>query len=717
MELLGVMYKEMDAVATTPIELDVLFPGVLVEKLEAHDGAKLRDLGERTRSGMAWSAKDFGIEDSRAASVTSTWGQLGRLFDEIVLRQRDADDDLVNEKGPDVLALSQREEEQLNYERERKEVKARLGHFGLCADSRGLSDMDRLYILAKNMYGTFRGVVLAIVTSSVAQTVSLLGIVGNLTAIWIESEAVPNSDLAVWVNWFQYALTVGFFLEATCYVIAVPTLFKYRSVFFDVVVCYTSFLVDTVRILFNTYSPATILLALRLFKFYRVFARIRRYPSARAARVMVDNLGKSFITLFWISVFLFSVLYCGTIVLRSNFKQILAEEGHDELVGVMIREYFGSFQETLVTLLLAFLQSFDHATRICRPLFDSQYVGIAWFWLGYMYVLTTVTGSLITSVFVEQMVSAAKDSDAKTERDMFLAQGVTYDTIRVGFQLCDTGNAGYIGIRELEIGAEQHHCVRELIKFTTYNANLQEHRSKLLSLFRDMDHRGQGVLTFSEFAYGLLSTLRTRESIDGMLFDQATRELIRQNASTISQLKEAKNTLRQALEGVGLLNRHMMNSSFSAGSKLHLVVDKLGGLKEKVDAISGGAIDTKKTGGSLLNTANVQESKNISKLMVDMKKSMDNAADTIKEMSRREKEIAMRPLSGSTTEGAAMGPAAERIAAGSTIERGAIGPTTERIEASSETIEVVSAERPKPKPVATIRESWMDAVVGRSVQR
>merc|ERR1712137_293867 len=116
---------------------------------------------------------------------------------------------------------------------------------------------------------------------------------------------------------------------------------------------------------------------------------------------------------------------------------------------------------------------------------------------------------------------------------------------------------------------------------------------------------------------------------------------MRQNASTVAQLKEATLALKHSNESVGLLNRHMVNQKYSLGSKLHLLLAKLGGMKDKVDALcpkqdaheaKHDAPDLREA--SLYNVSNLAEARNIKTLMGEMRKSMDNANDTIHELSK-----------------------------------------------------------------------------------
>eukprot|EP00928_Gymnodinium_smaydae_P025015 TRINITY_DN20067_c0_g3_i1.p1 TRINITY_DN20067_c0_g3~~TRINITY_DN20067_c0_g3_i1.p1 ORF type:complete len:999 (-),score=133.48 TRINITY_DN20067_c0_g3_i1:305-3301(-) len=530
------------------------------------------------------------------------------------------------------------------YELEKREVQLRMETYGLVEGAHVEYDQQAVKLALIEMKGTWRGCLLRWISDNkFVQYFSLLCIIINMGVMWLEVDAGAESNVSAWAEVTQYGLTVLFFIEAAINCIAIPQVWRHKEVFYDSLVCFAAFVVETVARIIGAESSGSSswLLLARVIRFYRFFRLIKNYQAARTVRVLLAGFNGALLNLIWITLFLLLIFYCGAILFRTMMKNGSSSE-HEVVVHIS-NEYFPSVPTTMMTLLETFMEGFDHSELISRKLLQTEGFQITGcLWLAYQLMMKLVVVNLVAGLFIEQLTRSAATSDEKAAKESLLLNSVNYQNLLRTFAMIDRHDEGCITCPDFEHAVQSNRDVQAITKLSE-----STDVDQIKSFFHSMDHRGEGSLSFAEYAYGVLGHRCGATSLDKMLFDHASKTLIRQSSKTVESLKDASVMMSHSSSSVAEIGAFMRQQKHSHTGKLQHIQDRLSRIQHKFGDIcialnveSQQQTSAKKPVTSptpavgfgrtnLVNVANVREAKDIQDLMRSLKSTMEKAASHV----------------------------------------------------------------------------------------
>lgn len=542
-----------------------------------------------------------------------------------LVQQRPQESSIYNNKEPPVLDHIEQASREQDFQREKDDVKLQMEQFGLTEACLKDTAEDAVSKAIAQGRQTCKGRILIVITSRYFQLASLVCIILNLIVMWLEVDAGKDSpDQARWSS-LQYALTCCFMVEAMLNIIAFPEICQFKEMLFDCAVVIFAFFFETLSFLFpEKTTNSTWLLMLRVVRLFRFVRMIRNRGGARTVRVLMAALMGSVLNLFWISLFLMMIFYCGAIIFRSLLREI----NNPDAVIELRNEYFLTVPATMLTLIETFLDSFDYSTKITRPLLSyDDSVTTAYVWIGYHLIVRLVVVNIIAGLCIEQLTRSAAMSDERSAKETFAANDVTFNRIARVFDIIDTRGEGRITHNDFKRAWSKDEDVERLLQITKAPFN-GDH----LTFFHFIDVQGVGELTFSDFAFGVIAHRCGSTSIDKMIFDHASKSLIRQSADTKKRLSIAQKTVEESSNKVNDIDKQVRRLKAQYSGQSYTIEHRVEGFKDNIRAIREGlgigsfaVTDAKQRG--LSSPCDVREARNIQNLMKDLKVEIAKASD------------------------------------------------------------------------------------------
>jgi len=661
---------------TAKVEVEILIPEFICAELEKYGKKKYHEVIAKSKADVHWSIPKAEFaepavtindepEKERALKGVGISQQINALIREIYaaqLRRVDptggASDLPTGTIDEQVNDLKEREKSQrrTQYTLDKKDVEAKMKTYGLTEDATKDLDQDAIRQALEILRETqlWRYYLLKMIRSKPIQVSSFICICMNMMVMWVEVDLEASHTFAENAGHIQYFFTVLFLIEASINLIALPQVWRYKEVFVDAMVCYLAFFLETLARVpgpFQGSSGGNFLLLLRMVRFYRFFRMIKGYQGARTVRVIIAGFSGAMLNLVWILTFLFIIFYCGGILFRSLLKaaepspeaieacaamssalscvnsvskiDCVWRKGEclDELTYIKT-EYFASVQTTMLSLLDTYMEGFDHTSVIARPLMGASglFQAVGFMWTFYNLMMKIIVANIIAGLFIEQLKKDAGRADEKQQKESLLSQKVNFKTIEDAFMKCDLNNEKLITLADFQDGLKAHRQVQELCQIEP-DSSLYDTAQ---TFFYEMDHRGEGSLTFSEFAYGVLGRRCGSQSLDKMLFDNASKNLIKQSCNTVSTLKDSTSVVMHSSSNVHHMSEFLYQQRLSQTANLsnlqknlRTISSKINKVYEGLDLVEDEVKDTRAY--SLMNLDNMREAKSIQELLQAMR--------------------------------------------------------------------------------------------------
>mmetsp|Transcript_19946 Transcript_19946/g.43499 ORF Transcript_19946/g.43499 Transcript_19946/m.43499 type:complete len:1074 (+) Transcript_19946:85-3306(+) len=521
--------------------------------------------------------------------------------------------------------------------REKQVVQSKMKSFGLIEDNFTDTADEHIRLAKRQLRGTWRGSLLTFVTSRTTQAVSYFLIALNLALMWIEVDAETNSDLQNQVRNVQYVLTVIFVIEGLMNLIAIPQAWKVWDVFCDALVVIVAGIIETYTFFSEEAQSSTNwILVLRVVRFYRFCRLIRSYSGARTIRVLIAAFSGAMANLCWIVLFLLVVFYCAAVLFRSMMRGIIS----DTIVSAVRNGYFETVPNTMLTLIEVFLESFDYSAAITRPLLNSRaYVGVGYIWITYQLLIKLVIANLIAGLFIEQLFKAAGKSDEMAEKQHYASNDVTYTNIERVFSKLVKDDDITLSLNDFmdAVGDEDFESLLQL----------KQLKVDAQTTFSAMDHSGEGKLTFSDFAYGIVSLRCGSRNIDQLLFDRASQHLIRQTAQTHKAITDTTSMVQHTSSDVINVMDFLQHQKQSQTGKIDHLHSKLNRAIQKIGDVYSGLEITRSEEDrqhSLIKVRNVKDAKSIQEMLVTLRSTIEKASTTAAESTKSFDEDALARL-------------------------------------------------------------------------
>lgn len=579
------------------------------------------------------------VEQETEIAVSGTLVGLGIVIQEVLLRQsnenpnatgEEDEDNIYDPKAYENLGHVSPEMTEVQFQADLRAVRAKMTLHGLTEESFARIDPDPLKTITDTLLrdGSFwRASMLRVLCSMPFYMVSLVLIVFNIVLMWIEVDLEDGDPLKSASASCQYALTCVFLVEALLHLAVVPKIWRYRDLMMDVCVCIIAFCLETVLVLAQIESSATLLLfMMRGVRFYRFFRLIHSLPSARTVRVILAGFKGAMLNLFWVSGFLFVTIYCGAILFRSLLRTSKVE---------VTTAYFSSVSMCMLTLLETFLGGFDYSQYITRPLLmnkETVWVGILW--LAYQVTMQLVVVNLVAGLFIEQLSKAAKKSDEFAEKEGLLRDRVTYRQCVREFDRVDFRKERSITLPELQYAFKNNVTLQRLLGIPADDTLEME------AFFHSNDLTGSGSLSFMDFAYGILTRRCGSRDLKTIIFDQVSKGIIRQNRATKQTLRDTTSVVLASASEAREMVHFLTSQRQIHASKMQVLQKQLEGLNGKMDqvfsivgAAAGGGSD------SNLNLEGIRQSRDLLTLLGSVRRSLEDVtAITASSMDRLKAE-------------------------------------------------------------------------------
>lgn len=339
-----------------------------------------------------------------------------------------------------------------------------------------------------------------------------------------------------WLSIAEIVFVVAFSLESVVKLALMGTKFftadtKYWNVF-DLVLVFTAAL----DLMLTSYD-FTFARIFRLFRVMRTIRLIRAVPWVRKLRLMVASTISSLVSLMWGMMLLLFLLYVFGVLFLQGVVHHLEDVGNsNKPLHVDLTRYYGSLEETIITLYKSFSGGADWQD-LGDPLLS---VGRPYLYLFCFFVAFIVFGILnvLTAIFVE-----AANSIADVDRDLVIQEYVTgkdqdVNSLRTLFLESDIDGSGEVTKDEFEQTVQ-----RESVQVCLGSIGISATQARGLFTLLDLDEDGR--VDINEFVTGMM---RMRGGATGV--HMAT--IMYENKRIYSRLSEAMRFWQDSMDSMFL---------------------------------------------------------------------------------------------------------------------------------------------------------------------
>lgn len=330
---------------------------------------------------------------------------------------------------------------------------------------------------------------------------ALLGAQVEMTARDIPDEAGFQIADIIFTALFLLELFLRLFADGSPYYFFVSSPARGWNIFDTVVVTCTS-LDLFLTVLFGSFlAKARSLRLLRLVRVLRAARGLKLIQHVAPLRMLIQSILGTTRTLIWAMVLLFAMTFVFAIVFTDTITAALK----DPSTGLESTSFFGGLSSSMLILLWAVVGGTD-----CWVVTEElAKAGEGWAYVFVLYVSVSVFAVLnvMTAMFVQSaMESAGKDHElvasAWNENKANLASDLErlFSSLRGQIE-------GVISLDDLEL-AVQDSWIKDF-----FNA-MEIEVSEVASLFRLLDHSGDGLIDGKEFVEGCIKLRGAAKSID-----------------------------------------------------------------------------------------------------------------------------------------------------------------------------------------------------------
>lgn len=313
--------------------------------------------------------------------------------------------------------------------------------------------------------------------------------------------AKEGVDSPQWLTWIEVVFAGLFVAEIVgraylqgAYFFRRPNL---RMNLFDTaVVCFQ--VIDVTFTFYNTGFLRSVRV-LRLFNAARI---IRSVDNVRQLRLLVSALSGSMMSLFWVLVLVFFVLYlCALFVMQTIQAHIRSSASLDP----SLMKYYGSVPDCMLSLFMAITGGAPWESLL-QPLADISVMFVVVYVLFLIFVVCGLM-NIITAIFVESTKVLAQKDNQMHVQDIMTSKNSAVAKIRDVLQDVDATNTGMVTGEQVETELRNPVFKKRL---KSVGMEVWEARG----LFQLLDTDALGQVSIEEFLHGIVRLKCKDQSID-----------------------------------------------------------------------------------------------------------------------------------------------------------------------------------------------------------
>jgi hypothetical protein len=267
----------------------------------------------------------------------------------------------------------------------------------------------------------------------------------------------------------------------------------------------------------------------RVIRVVRIMRIIRTVRFLAQLRVMMKMIVSSFMSLFWIFIILFGIIYSFAVVLTAGATDYLKVSDETLVDHTNLEFYFGSLSDTMYTLFMCITGglSWGEASVLMRgPGWALEAVVIV-----YIFFAIFAVANIVNGVFVDGAIELAKH-DRLTIVAKQQAEDAANEKHLINLLMAiDQDEDGKINFEEFSTSLERDD-VRDFI------AALQLEITDAQGFFALLDENASGCVNIAEFITGMTKLRGDARSVDVHMMLHETRCLIKMVCGLIDYLHE-----------------------------------------------------------------------------------------------------------------------------------------------------------------------------------
>jgi len=314
-------------------------------------------------------------------------------------------------------------------------------------------------------------------------------------------------------------------------------------------------------------SVLTVLRILRIARVARVFRAIALF---RPIRVLMGSMAKAAQNLFWIALLLVVMFYCFGL----TFRMMLGSVDTTSEVQSVVKKHFSSVGNCIMTSIEVLLRGFDWTDQITAPLLnnpESMAAGVIW--LLFVSSVHVCVANLIVGVFVEQLLSTARESDEQVYKENLVMKVVNIRDIKRAFCEMDTNETGWITQLDFKNGIRQNPELAWMIGIAPEEADL---------FLQSQDLFGHEDINIDDLIFAVIKLKGGTKSVDMMCVDYQIKQIIKQVQGTPTQIEELSRQLAKFELRLESLYDEMQRNKNSCVVALESVPKRLRALEDQM---------------------------------------------------------------------------------------------------------------------------------------
>jgi hypothetical protein len=366
-------------------------------------------------------------------------------------------------------------------------------------------------------------------------------------------------------------------------------------------------------------SVLTVLRILRIVRVARIFRAIAIF---RPIRVLMGSLAKAAQNLFWIALLLLVMFYCFGL----TFRMMLGDVDENSPIVYVVDKHFSSVGNCIMTGIEVLLRGFDWTDQITTPLINhSESVAAGVVWLFFVSSVHVCIANLIVGIFVEQLLSTARESDDQVYKENLVTKAVNVGELKKLFNEMDTKQQGKITRQDFKTSVRTNPEFARIIGIAPDEADL---------LLESVDLFGQSDIRIDDLLFAVIKLKGGTKSVDMMCFDYQIKQIILQVQRSPTQIEELCRQLAKFEIRLESLSDEMQATKNSCFQALESVPSRLERLEEQMSSfLANMQVPTNSSpraalpasGGNGMSLANLRESYQLADEMRELRRVMELA--------------------------------------------------------------------------------------------
>lgn len=369
----------------------------------------------------------------------------------------------------------------------------------------------------------------------------------------------------------------------------------------------------------------SVLTVLRIMRIVRVARIFRAIAIFRPIQLLMKSLQKAVANLFWIALLLVVMFYCFGL----TFRMMLGDIDDTSAIRGVVDQYFPSVGGCIMTGIEVLLRGFDWTDKITTPLINQQEslaAGIVW--LVFVSSVHVCVANLIVGVFVEQLMTTAKESDDQVLKENLVTKAVNIGELKKVFADMDTRGMGFITRTEFKNSIRQNPDLARTIGIAPDEADM---------LLESVDLFGQTEIKIDDLLFSVIKLKGGTKTVDMMCFDYQIKQIIRQVQRSPTQIEELSRQLAKFELRLDNLSDEMQSTKNGCIEALESVPKRLEALEQQMSSFMTNTLQVPipgapkpasprvLAGSAGMSLANLRESYHLADEMRELRRVMEMA--------------------------------------------------------------------------------------------